>query len=252
MDPAPAAASLAAAIVPVMDLRGGCVVQARHGIPRADYPPLQSRLCTSSNPGEAAKELVAATGASQLYVADLDGLLSRTPDWPALRSIANGGAELWLDVGMRDVHDARQMQFELTGHHYRPIVATESVRTAQDAQAILMQWPAGQAIASLDMNQGRIETAVGEWRQRSAIDVARWFVAIGVPSLILLDMACIGSQGGCRTLAVCRQLHEGFAQLELISGGGLRDASDIVELLAAGCSRVLTASALHDGRIALS
>lgn len=241
----------AGTVVPVMDLRDGCVVQARRGLSRREYPPLRSRLCHSSRPGEAAKHLIAAAQSSHLYAADLDGLLGGSPDWHTLRCIASCGAELWIDVGLRNADDARRMKVELAGRNYRAIVASESLTNPLDLPRIVRQWPGGQGIASIDMCRGEVKTGVPEWQGRDVLELARMFVEIGVDTIILLDLAAIGSDAGCHTAHDCRALHRRFPQLRLISGGGVRTLSDIAELRAAGCAHVLVASALHDGRVQL-
>ncbi len=237
------------AIVPVLDLRDGCAVQAGSGLSRCEYPPLRSRMCASISPGDAAQQLVKASGCRHLYLADLDGLLQGSPDWRAVRSAARCGAELWIDVGIRTIHDARRMKLALDGERYRPIVASESLTNPLDLPCILQQWPSGQAIASIDLYRGQVRSAVSDWRRKSVLQLTRIFVGAGARSIILLDLAAIGGDTGCCTANQVRELCESFPQLHLISGGGVRTVSDIRELLCAGCGHVLVASALHDGRI---
>jgi uncharacterized protein related to proFAR isomerase len=184
-----------------------------------------------------------------LYVADLDGLLGRSPDWHALRRIASCGAELWIDVGLRNADDARRMKVELDGRQYRAIVASESLTNPLDLPRIVHQWPAAQVIASIDMCRGEVKTGVPEWQRCGVRELTRIFVEIGADTIILLDLAAIGSDAGCRTTNDCRELHHSFPQLHLISGGGVRTSSDVAELRAAGCRHVLVSSALHEGRI---
>jgi phosphoribosylformimino-5-aminoimidazole carboxamide ribotide isomerase len=48
---------------------------------------------------------------------------------------------------------------------------------------------------------------------------------------------------------LCRELRGVYPQLELLTGGGVRNVGDLRQLVASGCDAVLVASALHDGRL---
>jgi phosphoribosylformimino-5-aminoimidazole carboxamide ribotide isomerase len=50
-------------------------------------------------------------------------------------------------------------------------------------------------------------------------------------------------------VSVCERIRKRFPDLELISGGGVRNQDDVNRLAAVGVNGVLVASALHDGSI---
>ena len=71
----------------------------------------------------------------------------------------------------------------------------------------------------------------------------------GVARLIVLDLAAVGVGQGSKTLELCERLRAASGELEIVTGGGVRNAEDLRELAAAGVDGVLIASALHDGRV---
>jgi phosphoribosylformimino-5-aminoimidazole carboxamide ribotide isomerase len=79
---------------------------------------------------------------------------------------------------------------------------------------------------------------------------ARLVVVMGVEQMIVLYWADVGPRrGGADTRTLCRALRQGFPELRIVSGGGVRDAADVEVLFDAGCDNVLVASALHDGTL---
>jgi phosphoribosylformimino-5-aminoimidazole carboxamide ribotide isomerase len=74
-------------------------------------------------------------------------------------------------------------------------------------------------------------------------------VAAGISRLIVLDLARVGGGSGTGTEDLCRRLAATYPQLDVIAGGGVANSADLERLSACGVRAVLTASALHDGRI---
>ena len=70
----------------------------------------------------------------------------------------------------------------------------------------------------------------------------------GLRELIVLDLARVGSGAGPDVGAVAR-IHAAFPDLELLAGGGVRDAGDLRALRAAGAAGALVSTALHGGVI---
>src|SRR5207247_3450072 len=102
---------------------------------------------------------------------------------------------------------------------------------------------------SLDLKNGIPIHQIDEWRDRSAIEIGRSAHARGFTSIIVLDLADVGTAGGTRTLALCRQLIDELHPVSIIAGGGVRRVEDLIDLAGAGCHAALVASALHDGRL---
>src|SRR5207244_2876763 len=87
-------------LIPVIDVQNGQVVRAVGGR-RDQYRPVVSKLTASTDPVEIAKALLAATGAEELYVADLDAIRGGTGLSPAVAELTYAliGC-LWVDVGI--------------------------------------------------------------------------------------------------------------------------------------------------------
>jgi phosphoribosylformimino-5-aminoimidazole carboxamide ribotide isomerase len=79
--------------------------------------------------------------------------------------------------------------------------------------------------------------------------VAQRAVECGVHRLIVLDLARVGVAQGPSTAALCRDLLARWPQLEITTGGGIRNLDDLRHLQTAGVHGVLLASALHDGSL---
>ena len=65
--------------------------------------------------------------------------------------------------------------------------------------------------------------------------------------MIIVDVANVGMHGGCGTLGLCRIVQDRFPDVQLITGGGIRDLHDLFMLADNGCNGALVSSALHDG-----
>ena len=103
-------------------------------------------------------------------------------------------------------------------------------------------------IFSLDLAEGR-SLAPGDTWPSGVDEIARVAIDSGVERMILLDLAAVGTGGGKAHLERCVSLKAAYPELELITGGGVRDLGDLQALRSAGVDGVLIASALHDGRI---
>ena len=74
-------------------------------------------------------------------------------------------------------------------------------------------------------------------------------VASGVRRILALELARVGTGVGPGTVALCRSIRSACPDVELITGGGVREWEDVNRLADAGADAVLVASALHDGTI---
>ena len=70
----------------------------------------------------------------------------------------------------------------------------------------------------------------------------------GPREVIVLDLARVGTSAG-PDVALIAEIHAAFPELELLAGGGVRDADDLRALEDAGAAGALVATALLDGAI---
>jgi phosphoribosylformimino-5-aminoimidazole carboxamide ribotide isomerase len=224
-------------ILPVIDLKGGVVVRGVAGR-RDEYRPIVSKLCDDPSPASVARGLREAFGFTECYVADLDAIAGRAPLIDAYEAIGREGFELWIDA-------AGMAGRCLPGD--RTILGLESL---PENVGLVETIPWDDSIVlSLDLLNGKAMEKGRSWAELSAEAIADWFVAHGVTSMIVLDLAGVGVGQGVPTLDLCRRLRAKYPKLELVSGGGVRGIDDLKALHDVGCDAALVASALHDGRI---
>jgi phosphoribosylformimino-5-aminoimidazole carboxamide ribotide isomerase len=234
-------------VIPVMDLMGGVVVRGIAGR-RHEYRPVQSHFAADARPETIATALVEQFGFRQAYVADLDAIAGESPAWSVYESIARCGLRLLVDAGISDLQRAHQLV------ESRPpldgiIVGLESLSNPTLLRELTDRIGRQRLIFSLDLKNGAPITRCDGWTSVPPDEIARQAHALGVRRMIVLDLAHVGAFEGLGTESLCRRLASRHRDLEIISGGGVRSIEDVRLLQAAGCSAVLVASALHDGRI---
>jgi phosphoribosylformimino-5-aminoimidazole carboxamide ribotide isomerase len=230
-------------VIPVIDLKGGVVVRGVGGR-RAEYRPIISRLTASSQPLEVARAFREHFGLTLLYVADLDAIAGAAPALVTYAALRADGFRLWVDAGLRDSADAAP----LAG--VEGIVAgLETLTGPQALRRLCQQFGGSRIIFSLDLKGGQPLTHSSAWDVSSAWALAGQAAGCGVARLIVLDLERVGQAGGTGTEALCRRLALAFPEVEVITGGGVRDVAELHELRRDGVSAALVASALHDGRL---
>ncbi|VXC86865.1 1-(5-phosphoribosyl)-5-((5-phosphoribosylamino)methylideneamino) imidazole-4-carboxamide isomerase [Burkholderia sp. 8Y] len=227
-------------VIPVLDLLDGHAVRAVRG-ERSRYRPIQSSLCATSDPVDVARALLAATGASTLYVADLGAILGRGAHIEALAALRHAlgdGIAIWLDAGFSDFASmhalfGRIVRFEphAAAATLVPVFGTE---TLIEASAIADASAAGyEPILSLDYRGGR---ALGTLHGESA-----WW-----PSrVIVMTLDHVGANAGpdLQTFAAVRAM---AGDRGLIGAGGVRHRDDVARIARCGAQGWLVASAIHD------
>ncbi len=237
-------------IMPVLDLQGGQVVHAIAG-ERSRYRPVQSIFASDSRPETVARGLVGHFGFREAYVADLDAIAGRAPNWPALEAIAAAGLTLLLDAGVETPERAQRLASWLTAEAWLRgiVIGLESVRSPHSLAACFQSVGSQRAVFSLDLRHGQPLTSVAAWQVLSPESIADLAVAAGFSRLIVLDLACVGGDQGTGLETLCQRLKTRHPAIELIAGGGVRGPEDLRGLEEAGCDAALVASALHDGRL---
>jgi phosphoribosylformimino-5-aminoimidazole carboxamide ribotide isomerase len=212
-------------VVGVIDLKGGTAVHAVRG-ERERYRPIGDPL-----------SLARRFGLDELYVADLDAITGRGVQNETIASLARM-ADVMVDAGVSEPERAHALR----DLGVRVVVGTE---TLTDAGA-LDHLP--DAVLSVDLRDGRVLSRDPRLAGLPALDA---LALLRRPrEVIVLDLARVGTSSG-PDVALIAELHAAFPDLELLAGGGVRDADDLRALADAGAAGALVATALHRGVIGL-
>jgi HisA/HisF family protein len=234
-------------VIGVLDVRSGLAVHARAG-QRAGYRPVESVAGLRLAPGDAmgvARAYAGRLGVSELYVADLDAILGGTPQDVAVAGIAALGKPLWLDAAVSTVAQARRV---LSLGATRCVVGLETLSSFGALDDICAAVGGERVAFSLDLRNGEPLATGGLPPGASPPALAIRAAAAGVGSIILIDLARVGTAAGLDFVLIAA-VRQAVPPLALLAGGGVRSVDDLVALAEAGCDGALVASALHDGRI---
>jgi len=232
-------------IIPVLDLKGGQVVQGIQG-DRAHYQPVKSVLTPSCSPLAVARALWAETGCSALYIADLDAIEGRGAQRePIGRLAVEVPVRLWVDAGVQAVEAIPPW---IDAGVDRVVVGSETLELVASLDAIQAAFPAERLVFSLDLQGGQILSRCQELRALSPLSLLGRLRDGGWTHVILLTLDRVGTGGG-PDWPLLEAARDGLPELKLIAGGGVRGIEDVHRLSHLGVHGVLVASALHNGRL---
>jgi phosphoribosylformimino-5-aminoimidazole carboxamide ribotide isomerase len=228
-------------VVGVIDLKDGTAVHAVRG-ERERYRPVSGVIGGDDGDALALARGFRALGLDELYVADLDAITGRGDNAALLAALA-AEARLMVDAGVSEPGRARAL---LDSGAQRVIVGTETLPRPGALDALLAALPDGAVTLSVDLRDGRLLSPDAELADLPALDALSRLPR--VREVIVLDLARVGSGAG-PDVGLIAELHDAFPQLELLAGGGVRDADDLRALDGAGAAGALVATALHRGVI---
>jgi phosphoribosylformimino-5-aminoimidazole carboxamide ribotide isomerase len=211
-------------VVGVIDLVAGAAVHAVRG-ERERYRPLGDPLAVARR-----------FGRDELYVADLDAIAGTGANGAAIAALA-GEARVMVDAGVSEPGQARAL-LELGVD--RVVVGTETLGDA----AALARLP--EAVLSVDLRDGRVLARDPGLAGLPALDALARLHHAALREVIVLDLARVGTGAG-PDVALIGEIHAAYPELELLAGGGVRDAADLRALEAAGAAGALVGTALHRG-----
>lgn len=235
-------------LIPVLDVMNGRAVRAGGGR-RENYQPIACPFTSSLKASDVASAVLQMSKANELYVADLDAITKQRIISPAVCSLLNHcDVPIWLDAG---IGRTNVLDFPPNAN-LRPVVGSETCRVPEVLLETLLE-PLRRPVAfSIDLKGGRL---LGNWQSwgldgpLDTLSLARRVVGMGVKTLIVLDLARVGTGSGAGTEPLLRAIQNEFPDIDLIAGGGVRTWEDVERLGEAGATGVLVASALHDGTL---
>jgi len=227
-------------LIPVMDIRHGQLVHARAG-QREAYEALQSPL-VGPTLGHTASNLLRAAGAVRLYVADLDALLGEPSDPAVIRWIHEWtGCEILLDRGRQILRQLPQ--------HVRPVFPLEAEWSPSEHADLVQKYQAWRPFFSLDLWQGRLMRGYQSWGiagSEESLGLVEQAYQVGYRAVVVIDLAQVGTARGVAGICpLVRSMRCHWPRLEIVAGGGVRNARDCQLLLDAGADGILVATALH-------
>jgi phosphoribosylformimino-5-aminoimidazole carboxamide ribotide isomerase len=231
-------------IIPVIDILNSKAVHAKKGI-RENYKPLRSKLFHSNNPSKIIKCLRYKYGFKEIYIADLDAIVKKKPNFKLLSKISKiPDIIILIDPGIATLDDVRvfsQYDFE------KLILGLETLNNLEVISESIKLIGSHKIIISIDMYNEKVSTNIKELKNVSLIEIVKKIENLGVNEIILLDLFMVGQKlGGVPPLYL--NIRNVFRK-KILVGGGIKEYKDIVTYSKYNFSGVLIGTALHDGTI---
>jgi phosphoribosylformimino-5-aminoimidazole carboxamide ribotide isomerase len=231
-------------VIPVIDLKGGVAVHAVRG-DRERYRPLESRIVDGADPVAVTRAVRERFGLDELYVADLDAIARDEGHRDVVAALARE-AHVMVDAGATDTAAVAAL---LDLGVARVVVGTESLPGVEAFARLRAELPHAPLVLSLDLRDRRVLSPDAALAGAAPADALARLAAAGAHEAIVLDLARVGSGEG-PDVALIEQLRAAVPGVDLLAGGGVRDAADLRALAGAGAVGALVATALHGGAIA--
>ncbi len=244
----------ASPVIPVLDLMIGQIVLAQAGN-RDSYRPVHSRLTHSSQPLDVAQAIFNQTGCDCLYLADIDSFAGANPNWKTYNELLDRGFGLWVDADWKTGDRCELIAEKINSpERLRVIISSETLESADQFKSFQTLLDGGiEPIFSLDKNGDSIITQPGELADCGPLELVRMAYECGVKNLIVLDLSSVGTMTGVDEsdglVPLIQEITSELCELQVISGGGVRNIEDVQAFLDAGCKHVLVASAIHECRL---
>ncbi|MEM0313402.1 MAG: HisA/HisF-related TIM barrel protein [Candidatus Bathyarchaeia archaeon] len=232
-------------IIPVIDVLHGLAVHAVRG-ERRRYKPLESVLCGSADPLEVAKAFK-GHGFGEVYLADLDAIMDGRRSIGLYRRLGEeAGLRLMVDAGTPDAKSA--LEVAAAGVE-RVVMGTETLAGLDALSEAVEALGAERVVVSLDVKGGRLMSRSAEIDGLDPPRLARKLEDRGVNYVILLDLDRVGVECGVNLKLL--EAFLGGAGLRILVGGGVRSVQELLLLRDLGVYGVLSATALHKGKISI-
>lgn len=217
-------------IIPVIDLQDGLVVSAQQGN-RHHYPPINSKLCSSSLIEDILQCFLSIYPFKTVYIADLNAISQTGNNQALIDKVLSQypTIEFWVDSG-------KKIQDLSNTLGYKAIIGTES-QTEINFQA--EKESLKETILSLDFFPEKGYVGPFELLNNPML----W-----PQHIIIMTLAKVGKQSGPdmdRLRHYCRK----YPEKNFIAAGGIRNESDLLTLTEIGIHHALIASALHSGKL---
>jgi HisA/HisF family protein len=231
-------------IIPVIDILKSQAVHAEKGI-RENYKPLKSKLFHSSNPLKIVKFFKFKWGINEIYIADLDAILKRIPNFKILSKISEiPNLNIIIDPGIRSLDDVKTF----SKYDFKKLIlGLETLNNLEVISESIRIIGSHKIIISIDMFNEKLTTNVKELKDLSLCEISKIIDDMGVEEIILLDLFRVGKKtGGIPPLYL--NIRNIF-KANILVGGGIKEFKDILKYYKYNFSGVLLGTALYDGTI---
>jgi|WetSurMetagenome_2_1015567.scaffolds.fasta_scaffold07902_2 phosphoribosylformimino-5-aminoimidazole carboxamide ribotide isomerase len=219
-------------IIPIIDIKDGKVIEAVGGR-RNNYRELSSRICDSDDPFTLS-QAYGMLGFTEVYIADLDGILYSKPNYDILQKISEEtNIQVMADIGVWSMEDVLNLP------KVKPVIATETFSSLN-----VIKLPK-EFVLSLDMREGVFQSAMNLSLEEFIKIIAD---SAKMKEVLIIDLARVGVAKG-PNIELCMKVAYNLPGKTLMYGGGVRNMLDVHMLYEAGISKVLVGSALHSGAI---
>jgi phosphoribosylformimino-5-aminoimidazole carboxamide ribotide isomerase len=230
-------------VVPVIDILNGMVVHAVKG-EREKYSPLKSILCKSADPVDIARAFRDA-GFSELYIADLDAILGKRFNLEILKRIKiETNLAMMVDAGINTIERAQTL---LKAGASCIVIGTETLEDLHFVEKALKCFGAEKVVVSIDVLGNEVLSKSESIKSYEPAMLAKALKKMGVTKILILDIKRVGSEQGPKLTLVKEVIER--TNLEVLTGGGIRNMADLEELRKIGVSKALIATAIHKGTI---
>ena len=226
-------------IIPVIDLKNGQVVHAKHG-QRALYAPIVSILSTKSDVFSVVTGLLKLYPFRIIYMADIDAIANTGNHFEQIELLSGLYPQItwWVDAGVSNVN-ARLLYAPQA--NIRAVVGSENIQMLQDYKAISYAYES-RHVLSLDFFNNA-ELGASELHNSGYY----W-----PDDAICMSLNNVGSGAGpdVARLQVLQKLNANRKKpTRLYAAGGVRNLNDLQDLKQMGVAGALVATALHNGDI---
>lgn len=220
-------------IIPVIDLSGGLVVHAKHGM-RQSYKPIASTIANNANPEVILSSFLQLYPFKIIYIADLDAIQNTGSHYELVLDLAvkNKQCEFWLDSGTAVLNK----KINSLPENIKLVLGSENKLDEYEFTELIND--RRDLILSLDFNEkGLIEN---QYLMNKP--------SIWPQQIIVMSLSQVGSNKGVdiprlNTILSMKENKDVYA------AGGVRNKDDLTQLKGMDVKGVLLATALHSGAI---
>ena len=215
-------------IIPVLDLKNGVVVHAKHGL-RDSYQAINSALCADPDIYKVLAAFLSHYPFDTFYIADLNAITLQGHHDDLIAAVVSAYPQIqfWVDKGYQKVTQYPS--------NYLPVLGSECFTDTNIAELKDFN---KRFILSLDYSQSG---ALGASSILNKPDL--W-----PETVIVMTLNRVGSQLGPdvdKLQAFCTQ----YPHKQFVAAGGIRHIEDLKSLNNLGVQHALIASSLHSGAI---